>query len=305
MPTITPTMTTTQACSLLDDAYRLAHETLDAVLPAADEAPERLHAAMRYALMGGGKRVRPALVLGACRALGADDTACRPAMAAVELLHTYTLVHDDLPAMDDDDLRRGRPTVHKAWDEATAILVGDALQALAFATLGTLPAAQAKACVLALGRDAGSLGVVGGQQDDLDAEGGRGQAGADPAQLLERIHRRKTAALIRASCQMGAICGGGDAAAQQQLADFGEHLGLAFQIIDDLLDSSADVQTLGKTPGKDATVGKLTWVSVHGQEAAQQAAAAHTSAAIACLEPFAESAAGLTELTRFLLKRGN
>ena len=188
-------MTTTPTCSLLDDAITQAVVAMKAVLPATDAPPRRPHEAMHYALMGGGKRVRPALVLGARRAVGGQDSDCHLAMAAVEMLHTYTLVHDDLPAMDDDDLRRGRATVHKVWDEPTAILVGDALQALAFECLGRLPFDQAGPATLALAQAVGSVGVVGGQQDDLDAEGGRGQAGDDPAALLDRIHRRKTAAL--------------------------------------------------------------------------------------------------------------
>ncbi|TVR47345.1 MAG: polyprenyl synthetase family protein [Planctomycetota bacterium] len=298
-------MTTTAPSPLLDDAVRLCQQALIDALPDEDAHPQRLHAAMHYSLMGGGKRVRPALVLGACRAVGGADEACLPAMAAVEILHTYTLVHDDLPAMDDDDLRRGRATVHKVWDEATAILVGDALNTLAFACLAQLPATQAKAAVAVLASAAGSEGVIGGQQDDLDAEGGRGLAGEDPAQLLQRIHARKTAALIRASCQLGAICGQGDGQQQAALADFGFHIGLAFQIIDDLLDQSAAVQELGKTPGKDAQVGKLTWVSVHGLEAAQRAASAHTEAAEAALAPFGAAADGLRALAALLLRRNS
>ena len=165
--------------------------------------------------------------------------------------------------------------------------------------------AQAKPAVLALAQAVGSVGVVGGQQDDLDAEGGRGAAGDDPAQLLERIHRRKTAALIRVSCQLGAICAGASDEAIHKLADFGEHIGLAFQIIDDLLDTSADAATLGKTPGKDADVGKLTWPSIHGIEAAKHGASEHTQAAEAALAPFGEAADGLHELASLLLQRGN
>lgn len=298
-------MTTKPSCSLLDDAITQAVAAMNAVLPATDAPPQRLHEAMHYALMGGGKRVRPALVLGACRAVGGHDSDCHLAMAAVEILHTYTLVHDDLPAMDDDDLRRGRATIHKVWDEPTAILVGDALQALAFECLGKLPFDQAGPASLALAKAVGSVGVVGGQQDDLDAEGGRGQAGDDPAALLDRIHRRKTAALIRVSCQLGAICGGAAKLEEETLADFGEHVGLAFQIIDDLLDTTADAATLGKTPGKDEDVGKLTYPSVHGIEAAQQAAQEHTNAADKALEPFGTQADGLRELAALLLNRGH
>ncbi|TVR08099.1 MAG: polyprenyl synthetase family protein [Planctomycetota bacterium] len=294
---------TTTACPLLDDARSITDKALDTYLPSADTAPVRLHQAMRHAVLAGGKRVRPALVLGACQAVDGDPKACIPAMAAVEFLHTYTLVHDDLPAMDDDDLRRGKPTVHVAFDEATAILTGDALQTLAFTCLSQLPAAAATACVHVLGTASGSIGVVGGQQDDLDSEQARGGACDDPAATLERIHRRKTAALIRAACEMGAICGGAGKAHRSALAEFGEHVGLAFQIIDDLLDVSADASTLGKTPGKDASVGKLTWMSVHGEAAANTAAGEHTAAAYACLERFGEPATPLRSLAAMLLGR--
>ncbi|MFM2055407.1 MAG: (2E,6E)-farnesyl diphosphate synthase, partial [Pseudomonadota bacterium] len=189
------------AAQLLAEAAAQAERALDARLPPETAEPVRLHRAMRYAVFAGGKRLRPALVLAACRACGGEDGLAAPGMAALELLHTYTLVHDDLPAMDDDDLRRGRPTCHKAFDEATAILAGDALQAAAFAAAAELGAEA----VAVLARDAGSLGVVGGQQDDLDAEG----RPADAA-LLERIHRRKTAALIRAACELGAIAARAD-----------------------------------------------------------------------------------------------
>lgn len=294
---------TATACPLLDEARSMTDSALDEFLPSASTPPARLHQAMRHAVLAGGKRVRPALVLGACQAVGGNVQACRPAMAAVEFLHTYTLVHDDLPAMDDDDLRRGKPTVHVAFDEATAILAGDALQTLAFTCLSQLPAQAARACLQVLGTASGSVGVVGGQQDDLDSEQARGGASEDPAATLERIHRRKTAALIRAACEMGAICGGANEVHRRDLAHFGEHVGLAFQIIDDLLDISADATTLGKTPGKDAHVGKLTWVSVHGETAANNAAGEHTAAAYACLERFGDAATPLRSLAAMLLGR--
>ena len=252
--------------ALLAEAVTRGDAALGRYLPPESEAPERLHRAMRYSVFAGGKRLRPALVLGACRALGGDETRCAPAMAAVELLHTYTLIHDDLPAMDDDDLRRGRPTCHKAFDEATAILAGDALQTLAFEVVAELGAEA----VIVLARAAGSRGVVGGQQDDLDAEGASIDNGPACRARLERIHRGKTAALIRASCELGAIAAGAPADGRSALAAFGEAIGLAFQVADDVLDATATSQQLGKTAGKDAAQGKLTYVAVHGLDAARR-----------------------------------
>lgn len=281
--------------AILSEAAQLAERALDAHLPAASAEPARLHAAMRYAVFAGGKRLRPALVLLCCRVCGGTDQAAAPAMAAVEALHTYTLVHDDLPAMDDDDLRRGRPTCHKAFDEATAILAGDALQAFAF----QCAAAVGAEAVAVLARDAGSLGVVGGQQDDLDAEG----RPADPA-LLERIHRRKTAALIRASCELGALAARADDGRRRAVAAYGEALGLAFQIADDVLDVTATAAALGKTPGKDAAQGKLTYVAVHGLEAARAEGARQARLAAEALAPFGAAGADLAELARFVVERG-
>jgi geranylgeranyl pyrophosphate synthase len=209
-------------------------------------------------------------------------------------LHTYTLVHDDLPAMDDDDLRRGRPTCHKAFDEATAILAGDALQTAAFGAAAELGAEA----VAVLASASGSLGVVGGQQDDLDAEG----KPVDAA-LLERIHRRKTAALIRASCELGAIAATAAPAQRQALAAYGEALGLAFQIADDVLDVTATAAALGKTPGKDAAQGKLTYVAVHGLDAARAEGARQARLAQDSLVPFGPRGAELSELARFVIER--
>jgi geranylgeranyl diphosphate synthase type II len=282
------------AVALLTEAAVLAEAALEARLPAATVEPARLHAAMRYAIFAGGKRLRPALVLLACRAVGGTDAAAAPGLAAVELLHTYTLVHDDLPAMDDDDLRRGRPTCHKAFDEATAILAGDALQTAAFAAAAELGAEA----VLVLARDTGSLGVVGGQQDDLDAEGK-----PPDAALLERIHRRKTAALIRASCELGAIAGRATPAQRAALSAYGEALGLAFQIADDVLDVTASAAALGKTPGKDAAQGKLTYVAVHGLENARAEGARQARLAQEALAPFGAQGAALAELARFVVER--
>jgi geranylgeranyl pyrophosphate synthase len=253
---------------------------------------------MRYAVTAGGKRIRPALALAACRAAGGDGAAAVPAMVGIELLHTYTLIHDDLPAMDDDDLRRGRPTCHIAFDEATAILAGDALHALAFELVATLGGEA----VRRFGAAVGSLGVVGGQQDDLDAEL-RPPPPDVASALVERIHRRKTAALIRVSCELGGIAGGAGESVLACLAGFGEAIGLAFQIVDDILDCTADTATLGKTAGKDAAAGKLTWVSVHGLAASRAAAAGQLAEAEAALSPLGAAATDLRALGRYMVAR--
>ncbi len=301
MTSALPTTNQESATALLHEAVRLADAALEARLPPAAEAPTRLHQAMRYSVFAGGKRLRPALVLAACRAVGGADVACAPALAAVEVLHTYTLVHDDLPAMDDDDLRRGRPTCHKAYDEATAILVGDALQALAFAAAAELGAEA----VRILAEAAGSRGVVGGQQEDLDAEGSAIDGSPACRARLERIHRGKTAALIRASCALGAVAGGATSAQRAALEVFGEDIGLAFQIADDVLDATADAATLGKTPGKDAAQGKLTYVAVHGLAAARAEAQRLETSALAALTLFGPAGEQLAALGRFVVERNH
>ncbi len=283
--------------AFLSEAARQAELSLDHWLPAATAAPARLHQAMRYSVMAGGKRLRPALVLAACRACLGADILCAPALAAVELLHTYTLVHDDLPAMDDDDLRRGRPTCHKAFDEATAILAGDALQTLAFQACAAVSAEAVTTLALA----AGSLGVVGGQQEDLDAEGQ--PHGADAADLLVRIHRGKTAALIRASVELGAVAAGAGPAVRSALVAYGEAIGLAFQVADDCLDATASAADLGKTPGKDAAQGKLTYVALFGLDGARARAQRLLDEALEALVPLGPHAEQLRVLARFVVER--
>ncbi len=242
---------------------------LDALLPAETAWPERLHRAMRYAVFGGGKRVRPILTRAACRVAGGDPDAVLEAACALELAHTYSLVHDDLPAMDDDTLRRGRPTVHVAFDEATAILVGDALLTEAFAVLARFPEGEAaasrraQACRLVAGA-LGSRGMVGGQVEDLQATGG-----TVDAERLERIHRAKTGALLTASVTLGALLAGAEGQALERFSAFGAGLGLLFQIADDILDVTGTAASLGKSPGKDAAAGKLTYPRVFGLEAAR------------------------------------
>jgi len=255
---------------------------MDRLLPRASEPSARLHEAMRYSMEAGGKRLRPVLVLAAARLFGAGRSDPLPAAVAVECIHTYSLVHDDLPCMDNDDLRRGRPTAHKAFDEATALLAGDALLTRAF---GILPEAYghdpalASALVGDLAEAAGSRRLVGGQMEDLLAEKAHT---ATPAQLAF-IHLNKTAAMIEVSLAMGARCGGAPEAAIGVLRGAGRDLGLAFQVSDDVLDATADTETLGKTAGKDAKAGKATYVSVHGLEAARQIARHHAAAAAAAL----------------------
>lgn len=239
-------------------------DALDRHLPAAKERPQTLHEAMRYSVFAGGKRLRPALCIAACEACGGTADQALDAACALELLHTYTLIHDDLPAMDDDTLRRGRPTCHIKFDEATAVLAGDALLTLAFEMLAVRPAGG-PALALELARAAGSRGVIGGQAEDLAAEGKM-----PSADTVEYIHRNKTAALIRAACVMGGLCAETDSRTLETLRLYGENTGLAFQITDDLLDESATVEELGKDIGSDKERGKMTWQAVHGTPAAKR-----------------------------------
>jgi geranylgeranyl diphosphate synthase type II len=244
--------------------------TLDRLLPAADAWPARLHDAMRYAVFGEGKRVRPVLLRAACRAAGGDPEQVVEAACALELVHTYSLIHDDLPALDNDTLRRGRPTVHVAYDEPLAILAGDALLTEAFAVLGAFPAGEAfagrraEACRL-VAAAIGSRGMVGGQAEDLEATGG-----LPDAERLDRIHRAKTGALIGAAVELGALLAGVDGPRRGAFAGFGERLGLLFQVADDILDVTGSAATLGKSPGKDAAAGKLTYPAVYGLDAANR-----------------------------------
>jgi geranylgeranyl pyrophosphate synthase len=248
-------------------------------LPPADARPGRIHAAMRYSVEAGGKRIRPVIVLAAAELL--DPAGCRdpvPAAVAVECLHTYSLIHDDLPCMDDDDLRRGRPTLHRAFDEATALLAGDALLTHALGLVVTAYAAE-PALAVALAADmadaAGSRRLIGGQVEDLAAEGRTDLSAGD----LEFIHLNKTAAMLELSFSLGARIGGATDAERNALVRAGRELGLAFQIVDDVLDATAESAVLGKTAGKDAQAGKVTSVSLYGIDASRRRAAAHAAAA--------------------------
>jgi farnesyl diphosphate synthase len=264
--------------------------------------PDRLMAAMRHGVLNGGKRLRPFLVMESAALFSADGEAALRVAAALECVHCYSLIHDDLPAMDDDDLRRGQPTVHKAFDEATAILAGDALLTLAFDIIAgeatTLPAERRAALVLALARAAGAGGMVGGQKLDLEAE----QAPPDEAGII-RLQAMKTGALIRFACEAGALIAGAAAADRERLAEFGSAIGLAFQLADDLLDLTADASQMGKATGKDAAAGKATLVALHGANWARSQLHGLVEQAHALLEPYGDDAQLLKEAAAFVATR--
>ena len=276
---------------------------LEALLPKSSIAPTRLHEAMRYAVLGGGKRVRPLLAYAAGECCGAHPERVQYAAAAVELIHSYSLVHDDLPAMDNDRLRRGKPTVHVEFDEATALLVGDALQSLAFETLSSHPLADDPSRQLdmfqVLTTAAGSRGMAGGQAIDLTSVG-------KPLELeeLEFMHIHKTGALIRASVLLGAHCGAVDNQAVTHLDRYAKCIGLAFQVVDDVLDAEASTATLGKTAGKDAVDNKPTYVSLLGSTRARELAQELHVDAQTALAGFGVEATRLRELADFVVERG-
>jgi geranylgeranyl diphosphate synthase, type II len=293
----------------------LVDAALDARTCLGEGCPLRLREAMRYSLLAPGKRLRPMLVLLASRACGGSIEPAMPAACAVEMIHTYSLIHDDLPAMDDDDLRRGRPTCHKAFDEATAILAGDALLTLAFDVLASeiQPPAAAARCCAALAQAAGAYGMVGGQSDDVaggclnsrpSENGTVSSDAASPAlEQLESIHRRKTGAMIRVSLQMGAIVAGADSGRIEALDAYGQRVGLAFQIIDDLLDVQSSEAATGKRVGKDAQQGKLTFPGILGLDQSVQHARQLVLEASEALKPFGEAAEGLQAVAQFVLER--
>jgi geranylgeranyl diphosphate synthase type II len=263
--------------------------------------PTRLQEAMWYSLSAGGKRLRPILVNLACEACGGNPGAAMPAACAIEMVHTYSLIHDDLPAMDDDDLRRGRPTNHVVFGEALAILAGDGLLTLAFEIVAREinPGSVAAACCADLARAAGAAGMVGGQVADLEAEG-RTSANVEE---LEAIHRRKTGALLASALTMGARVAQADSDTLENLATYGRCLGLAFQITDDLLDVRGDQKSLGKAARKDASRGKLTYPSLLGEAASQLRAQSLIEEACRCLEPLGERGRRLEALAQFVLER--
>ena len=282
---------------------RAVDHALARFLPSESAPPESLHKAMRYSVFAGGKRLRPVLVAAGAEAVGGSLDAVMPAACAVEMIHTYSLIHDDLPAMDNDDFRRGVPTNHKVFGEAIAILAGDALLTLAFRLLGTSGAARADAqrlreVFIEVADAAGSAGMVGGQVADIECEG----RPADAA-MVDYIHTHKTAALIRASIRSGAILAGATPKELKALGVAGDGLGLAFQIMDDILDITATSEELGKTAGKDQAQQKATYPAVHGIETSRRRAQALIADAHAALEPFGPRALPLRALGTFIIER--
>lgn len=274
---------------------------LDRFLPKEKQRPSTIHAAMRYSVFAGGKRLRPILCIAAAEACGGSLEDALPPACAVELMHTYSLVHDDLPAMDDDDLRRGRPTCHKVYGEGMAVLCGDALLTEAFIVLSQTKATKrygAREYVSELAQTGGSLNLIGGQVMDLEGEG-RELTKKD----LVRIHEAKTAALLTTSLRLGAMAANAKPEKLDALTRFGYSLGLAFQVIDDILDVTQSTEVLGKTAGKDAAVEKTTYPSVLGLEASRKEAAKLTKEALDALEPLGKKATRLHEIASNLLER--
>ncbi|QDT03436.1 Farnesyl diphosphate synthase [Rubripirellula lacrimiformis] len=304
-----------KSASGIDDLKPWIESSLESACEFGAGCPETLAAAMRYALLAPGKRLRPALVLMAGEAChqNLDDelrSQLMPGAVAVEMIHAYSLIHDDLPAMDDDDLRRGRPTVHIQFDEATAILAGDALQAQAFRHLAESVAdpARAVAAIRSLSQAASATGLVGGQADDLAAEKRDDLSDQDGGSIdwlehLESIHRRKTGALFAASLDLGAILAGADQSARSTLAEYASDLGLAFQVVDDLLDHTADDADLGKRTGKDADRGKLTYPGLLGMDGARDKANELVESAKCRASVFGAAGWRLTWLADYVLER--
>jgi geranylgeranyl diphosphate synthase type II len=274
---------------------------LDRWVPGEDENPATIHRAMRYSLFAGGKRVRPLLAMAASEAVSDAPSGIESCACALEMIHTYSLIHDDLPALDNDDLRRGRPTCHKVFGDAMAILAGDALLTLAFEVLAKLDAGAERRVELVreLATASGTVGgMIGGQVNDIEGEGKH-----PTARLLDSIHRAKTGALLRASVRMGAIYAGADAEQLAALTGFGEHVGLAFQIVDDILDVEQSSEALGKTAGKDAAQNKITFPAVYGIERSREMAEEERLAAHLALQPFDERAQRLRELADLVVRR--
>jgi geranylgeranyl diphosphate synthase, type II len=285
----------------LAQQQRLVDAGLDRLVPPETTAPATIHRAMRYSLFAGGKRIRPILCIEAARAAGDDSDAVVACACALELIHTYSLIHDDLPALDNDDYRRGKLTNHKVFGDAMAILAGDSLLTLAFQVLAELPAPADRKVrlIVELATASGTVGgMIGGQVADLEGEGK-----APTAELLESIHRAKTGALLRASLRLGAIHAGADDASYAALSCYGEHVGLAFQIVDDILDVEESSEALGKTAGKDAQQHKITFPAVYGLAESRRMAEAECARAHAVLDRFGERAARLHELADLIVQR--
>lgn len=285
----------------LEARKTIVEEGLERTMPPETTRPAILHRAMRYSVMAGGKRLRPILCLAACESVGGKPESALMAGLATEILHTYTLIHDDLPCMDDDELRRGRPTSHIMFGEANALLAGDALLTLAFECLAGIqapPPYSPNQLSLELAGAAGSQGVIGGQVEDLSAEGSDPDAG-----LLDYIHRHKTAALIRAAVRMGGICGGASTASLNALTHYGDSAGLAFQIADDILNVSSTPEQLGKPVGNDEQLKKLTYVAVHGLQASRDKAEALIHDAVTVIRTLPGDRQPLIALAEYTVKR--
>jgi geranylgeranyl diphosphate synthase type II len=298
-------MTQTETLSLQDFLIHQAHE-IDAVLshwvPSEDTEPVSIHKAMRYSLFAGGKRIRPILGIAAARAVSDSPDGVENAVCSLELIHTYSLIHDDLPALDNDDLRRGRPTCHKVFGEAMAILAGDSLLTLAFEVLSRLDGVNAETkihLVEELARASGTVGgMIGGQVNDIE-----GERKPPTAHLLESIHRAKTGALLRASVRMGAVYAGATEEELTALSEYGEHVGLAFQIVDDVLDVEESSEALGKTAGKDEAQQKITFPAVYGLERSRHMAEEQRLSAHTALRIFDDRADRLRQMADFIVRR--
>jgi geranylgeranyl diphosphate synthase type II len=280
---------------------KLVDAELDRLVPPETTPPETIHRAMRYSLFAGGKRIRPILCVEAAQTISGRGDGALAAACSLELIHTYSLIHDDLPALDNDDYRRGKLTNHKVFGDAMAILAGDSLLTLAFLVLGQLPIDDARKSrmIVELATAAGTVGgMIGGQVADLEGEGK-----TPNAELLETIHRAKTGALLRASLRLGAIAAGADDAQYGALSCYGEHVGLAFQIVDDILDVEESSEALGKTAGKDAQQHKITFPAVYGLEASRRMAEEQCELAHQVLQPFGDPALRLHELADLIVRR--
>ena len=287
---------------LTKEAAERTDRALEELLPSSSTVPFSIHGAMRHSTFAGGKRLRPLLAYQAAVTIaGTLPAGIEKLGAAIEMLHTYSLIHDDLPALDNDDLRRGQPTCHVVFGEAIAILAGDALQTHAFQVLSGLdvpPAASVKILALVAQAIGTVEGMIGGQVTDIE-----GERQTPTAELLDQIHRAKTGALLRASVRMGGICAGADAEGVCALSDYGEHVGLAFQIVDDILDVEESSEALGKTAGKDAAQGKITFPAVYGLEKSRAMASEQCAQAHAALRPFGDAALRLHEIADLIVHR--
>lgn len=282
------------------EARGLVEDALEQVLPVEETRPSGLHRAMRYSVLGGGKRLRAILCMAACQAVGGEQQDALLPGAAVEILHAYTLVHDDLPAMDDDDLRRGKPSTHKAFGEAEAILAGDALLTFAFEMLANTKSSHACQMVSELARAAGHCGVIGGQYEDVSSS-----TASDDTDKLEFIHIHKTADLTSATCKLGGLAGNGGSDQLAALAKYGTEIGLAFQFVDDILDETGSAESLGKPVGSDRESSKMTAVSLYGVEETRKRARDLVDSAVAQLERLPGPTMPLRGIAELILTREN